>query len=181
MALLCFLLVNVLLDISQTFADAACKPFCNIPSSWINQEQNVCYGAKDDDFGTFRLKQDCRLVAIRLRHISGYVTCNKNKKIRATKWGCNMENCHEKPCFSTVITKPNKELLVPREIDQYGKYHLDGFSLDDEVFFSRTRYGGWNLTAGDELQVWYGFDWMDLGEAVNQGRHCVDVDVSCLE
>lgn len=92
-----------------------------------------------------------------------------------------MENCDEKPCFSTVITKPNSELLVPREIDQYAKYHLDGFGLDDEVFFSRTRYGGWNLTAGDELQVWYGFDWMDLGEAVNQGRHCVDVDVSCLE
>lgn len=60
---------------------------CNIPIAWIPQAQNVCHSATGDDFGTFRIKQDCQLVAIRLTHVSGILHPDKNQQL-SFHWGC---------------------------------------------------------------------------------------------
>lgn len=71
---------NILISRQDSMVFATCTQFCNIPSAWINQAENICYGTKGNDYVTFRMKQNCQLVAIRLSHVSGYVTCLKKTK-----------------------------------------------------------------------------------------------------
>ena len=57
-------------------------------------------------------------------------------------------------------------------------YDLDGFTVHDDVIIFRIKTV--NVMDGDEYQIWYGEDINDISEGDNSGKHCVDVDISCL-
>lgn len=157
-------------------SNTICQPFCNRPSPWINQEKNICYGAKDGKYATFRFKQDCQLVAVRLVHVSGYVSCADRLDTYHSFWGCYEDNV-----ISTVLVnlRVSDRIWFPGPVAESngGSYQIDGFYRNDDVLIMKKKG---NFTLGDELQVWYGEDFMDHSEHDNGGLHCVDVDVSCL-
>ena len=146
-----------------------------VPSKWIKQRTNICYGTKNDDYATFQFKQNCSLVAVRLMHVSGSIRCG-NKASYGSRWGCN-----NKPAkFGTILAKHKGAITFPEteQISMNGFNDLDGFTVHDDVIFFRIKTV--NVMEGDEYQIWYGEDIKDISEDDNSGKHCVDVDISCL-
>lgn len=149
-----------------------CNTTCKTPSRWIPQAQNVCYGPKGRDYGTFQIKQNCKLFALRLQHISGSIRCGSGGT-RSTYWGCRGIKQ-----FSTVIidaAEGNKKFL-PEKFSRYGTYKLTGFTNMDDVIFMKKRA---DLSAGKVFQIWYGTDFQNRRQD-SEGRHCVNVDISCM-
>ena len=165
-----------LMPIATILAESICKQFCNIPSKWLPQARGVCHGVKNDDFGSFKIKQDCMLVALRLTHISGYLTSVKHKPKTFTRWGSSNKK-GPTDGFNTIIITKNRLLFLPEQISAYGYYEHNGFTINDDVLiFHKTA----NLTSGEEFQVAFGKDFLNKDEIYNGGYHCVDIDVSCL-
>lgn len=161
---------------NDSLADASCQSFCNIPSAWILQGTGICYGAKDNDYGNFTFQQNCQLVALRLRHVSGKITCAKREAAdHYSRWGCQ----NFRRDIKTFVVEPrNNQLWYPEKYTASLVYWLDGFMPDDDVLILKKKA---NFTAGNQLQIWYSEDWIGgKGEEDNEGRHCIEVDVSCL-
>ena len=106
---------------------------------WKLQERNVCFGARDNKYGRFTLKQDGVLIAIRLKHESGHVICSKkgtgNKKA-GYYWGCSST------LLGTVITDEKNAVIFPKTLSQDGSYTLaNQEALSEELtFYDPVRY-----------------------------------------
>lgn len=157
--------------ISSVFA--LCEQKCNKPSHWLPVAQNVCHGTKLNAFGKFKMNRDCKLVAIRLSHVSGYQLYGKTDPTKGTRWGINTDSSW----ITTIILKNNKRWL-PNKINSYGHYRLKGFGKNDDVIAFKKEA---NLTIGEEFQIGTGRDFRNYSEKKSDGTHCVDVDVSCFE
>lgn len=169
---LTWLVSTILLATEFVIASSLCQPFCNIPSGWLNQAKNICYGASGDKYAEFVVKQNCQLFAIRLGYVSGEVKCHTDGI--ASRWGCSKANG-----ISTLIRNGSSNaLFVPEKVaDFYGNFILPGFDENDDVLiFKRNAY----LKAGEAFQIWYGEDFFNGYEPNNSGRQCIDVDISCL-
>ena len=165
-----------LMPMATILAESICKQFCNVPSKWLSQARGVCHGVKNDDFGSFKIKQDCMLVALRLTHVSGYLTSVKNKPTKFSRWG-SYDVKDPTGGFNTIILTKKKLLFLPEQINAYGYYEHNGFTVNDDVLiFHKTA----NLTSGEEFQVAFGKDFRNKDENMSGGYHCVDIDVSCL-
>ena len=169
-----FLISNLM---STAYAEM-CRHFCNHPSPWLIQAQNVCYETMGDKYGTFKIKQDCQLEAMRLSHVSGKLRCLVGDTF--SRWGCRVpfdKNCPN--CLATILVNSTdkKRFLPDGPLSKYGDYGLAGFNEDDDVMIFKKKV---NLTAGQEFQIWYSEDFVNGREDNNFGIHCVDVDVSCL-
>ena len=82
----------------------------------------------------------------------------------------------------TIITDADKKSILPPA------EHLKGHSDNKEHFYSLPGYHHYStelvfrnlvnplsVSSNQEMQIWYGQDWMDLGERDNSGKTCVDV------
>lgn len=174
-----FILMIFLINQNDIVSEATCASAKRhpTPSQWIVQEANICYGAKDDSFATFTFKQDCRLYALRLRHVSGELICNTaiEKWYYWSRWGCFQGNRQ----FHTCIVSPDGELWFPEKKEGSNGYKLNGFNTEDDVLIIKKFQKG-NFTTGDELQIWHCDDKQSNNEGDNGGKHCIDVDASCL-
>ena len=61
-------------------------------------------------------------------------------------------------------------------LDHSGFYRISGFGIDDDLIFAKSN----SLNVNEEYQIWHGQDCKDTSEENNDGKHCVDVDISCL-
>ena len=169
-----FFINIILLFRNCCFVEGGCQPSCNVPGPWQEQKTDVCYGAKNRTPGVFSFKQDCRLYAIRLRHVSGNCSCYIIDDNCLSRWGCN-------PIYpnilKTVVVNPKtNKTWFPDNVNGYNGYKLQGFQKEDDVLIIKKKG---NFTAGDELQVRYYEDWLSISAEDNIGRHCINVDVSC--
>ena len=83
----------------------------------------------------------------------------------------------------TIITNTKKEAVLPpagnlKEHDGSNKKHF--FSLNGTTHISpeltfRDLPNKMSVSRIQELQIWYGQDWVDWGEDDNSGTTCVDV------
>lgn len=151
-----------------------CQSFCSIPGPWIVQETNICYGAKNRKPATIIFKRDCQLHALRLRHVSGNLACWAGSKHPYSKWGCIPNNS----LIVTYIVKNGRLWYPEGAISAPYSYKLNGFNTEDDLLIIKKSA---NFTAADQLQVWYSEDWFRYDLQNNVGRHCIDVDISCLE
>lgn len=88
--------------------------------------------------------QVCQLVAVRLEHVSGRVTC----KDVWSRWGCDTHNYPS--CLQTIIVK-NGNLWMPKTRNGTGTGFYDN---DDVLIFKKDD----RLDKGEEHQIWYGQD-----------------------
>ncbi|XP_028519138.1 uncharacterized protein LOC110252900, partial [Exaiptasia diaphana] len=106
----------------------------------------VCFGARDDTFGSFLINVTRGLInEVKLVHLSGGVTC---KKGQLSNWGCGDGKLVFKiPSYDPFISaKLKMKLTTPI-----------------------------NITAGQEYRLWYGEDFKNVSEGDNSGTACVDV------
>ena len=141
----------------------------------------MCFGAKSNQYGTFRSPSHGKLAAIKLVHLYGYVSCHYDTKSSWSYWGCNL------PCFaakwrgrvSTPITNSTNHVLLPsshfKVVGHTAWYKVPGYhSLSPEfvlAFFSEPH----SVNSGEELRLWYGEDLFDYTEDDNDGKVCCDV------
>ena len=87
----------------------------------------------------------------------------------------------------TIITNASKQALLPssQELQALKKvhdcdkrkhfYYLEGIGQNSAELIFGNLSSPLPLLRNQELQIWYGQDWIDLSEDNNSGATCVDV------
>ena len=153
-----------------------------ILESWqkVNTEP-VCFGAKNNNYGAFNITKSGLLKTMKLVHKSGSVKCNKNP---ASYWGCRYAPLYGNNGLMTIITNAKKEAILPPAGDliAHGScnknqhfYSLDGVTHTSREHVYRDLPDKVSVSRKQEMQIWYGQDWIDCSEDENSGTTCVDV------
>ena len=130
----------------------------------------VCFGAKDNKFGRFQVEVGGSIQAIKLVHLSGYVTCDFSPSSRSN-WGCVRQ--HRVRNIALYLTNASNTILLP--MGQTSHYTIPGYDeQSSEIVFS-----GFpnllDLSSDKELRLWYWEDLVDQSEGDNGGTSCTDV------
>ena len=148
-------------------------------ASWIKANGSpVCFGARYTQYGTVNAPRSGKVAAVKLVHLYGYVTCNKNNADNWSFWGCGHGL---KDLVDVVITWSNNHMILPANQfigNRGGKWSkIPGYnSFSPEIILSVFSYPFF-LSAQTELRVWYGEDLVNFYEGDNDGRVCTDVYV----
>ncbi|XP_068686298.1 uncharacterized protein [Montipora foliosa] len=149
-------------------------------------EDPVCFGARDDQYGAFNMTKTGNVKAMKLVHRSGSIKCNS--KDVASYWSCTSLKRYASNTFMTIITNANKKALMPTEKDlkmfNFRKhpcnhkkhfYVLEGIKQGSSELVLSSHSSPLRLFKNQELQIWYGEDWANCSEPGNSGTTCVDV------
>ena len=136
----------------------------------------MCFGAKNNLFGTFEIRQSGDIYNLKLIHLSGAVNCISDIN-SGTKWGCSAGSFNNK--LNVHITnESNARIFPPSSVvnfDHYFFYKLPGFHQNSaEIVFDLFPVP-LSVTTGQRFRVWYGEDLMKRGEGNNVGNSCIDV------
>ena len=145
--------------------------------SWheINTDA-VCFGARDEDFGSFEADKSGHIYRIKLVHLSGSVNCIISQAT-ATKWSCHVYFNQ----LNTHITDQNDIPFFPARsainLDSHLFYKLRGFDGNSSEIVFDSISTPLSVTAGQKFRVWYAEDLVKKTEQDNIGKSCVDVYV----
>ncbi|XP_057293984.1 uncharacterized protein LOC130622541 [Hydractinia symbiolongicarpus] len=138
---------------------------------WKLQATNVCFGAKNDSYGNFTLRDDGILTKLKLHH-NGDATlnCNFNQGVSHSRWGCAH---YATGLLGIAITNEENIIMFPNPPPIHFTYNLPGYN-DSSPFIVFQNY---NIPAkiDDEFRIWYLEDFGLSQEDDNSGRSCTDV------
>ena len=130
----------------------------------------MCFGAKDNRFGRFQVEFSGSIEAVKLVHLHGLVTCNKQKPNLWTKWGCGGSG---QQFIRILITNASNTILLP--MGKTSSYTVSGYdSNSTEIVFNGFPLP-LHLSSGQELRLWYDEDLQNHTEGDNAGKSCADV------
>lgn len=135
----------------------------------------VCFGAKDNQFGTFFTPRGGKLAAVKLIPVYGYVTCDTGHLSYWSYWGCGAYNS-DKINF-VITTTQNIVILPPNEliVDHGAKWSkIPGYTSVSHELILRF-FGPRSVLQREELRLWYGEDLMNAGQNDNGGKVCCNV------
>jgi len=141
---------------------------CPDPDGWKLQQSNVCFGARDNQFGAFTMKQSGTLVGIKLVHKSGFVAC-KSGAARKSNWGCGGGP------VSIAVTDDEDAMIFPDKAGRGGWITVLGYNSKSKDLVLNKPAKPFSVDAGTEMKLWYGEDFTDSTEGDNSGRSCADV------
>jgi len=97
---------------------------------WTLVSNSVCYEGKGNQYGIVQFSTPGTISAIKLVHISGLITCNKNN----SKFGTSIWTCSNKISqLSTVLTDEKKNIIFPPKVTIY-KYVMSVIFDDKDAF-----------------------------------------------
>ena len=144
----------------------------------------MCFQAKGNTNGWFSTPLGGDLVAVKLVHRFGYVSCNVLDGTFWSFWGCGENNAQGlKELVDTVITDDRNNILMPptqfEKIHGHVKwYKVPGYnSQSPEIVLSRFGETPVTVARGQRLRLWYGEDLANLSEGDNGGKVCCKVYV----
>lgn len=152
---------------------------------WVKiNNDRVCFGSKDNNYGSSNISKAGFLGALKLVHLSGTLVCFSRKL--PSCWGCRHSQYGDKT-LTTFLSHPNqRRILLPRpNITQMGgpwqwckngfTYKLDGFhDTSSEIIFNTTS-APLQVSLNQQFWIWFGQDMADCTEKNNSGESCVDV------
>ena len=152
----------------------------DIRHHYKRQTSSVCYGAKNDTFGSFSLQHTGYLVELILKHQSGFLSCRVPDVGDKSKWGC-----YDSTFLNVLITDHRNKIIFPSTEKIKNKKFLpalfydyqEGYTQNMDVlvfttdYVSRPKY--WKK--GQELRIWNWEDLANLWDHNNNGTHCVQV------
>ncbi|XP_068721423.1 uncharacterized protein [Montipora capricornis] len=151
--------------------------FCENGWQKVNVDP-VCFGARNDSFGTFEIHKPGDIYRLKLVHRSGYVNCAFPAAIN-TKWGCGLKSHSKK--INVLITNEKDTRIFPASVsvslmlDVYFYYTLRGFDENSpEIVFNSTPTP-LSVVAGQKFRIWYGEDLANTPESDNRDSSCTDV------
>ena len=142
----------------------------------------VCFGARDDSYGAVTVTKTGLVKAIKLVRRSGSIKCNPNQPSKF--WSCGNTAAYAKNTFMTIITNAKREALLP-SVENLRRasgcktlkhfYILDGVSQGSLELILGNPSRPLNLLKDQQLQIWYGQDWVGCSEDNNSGTTCADI------
>lgn len=151
---------------------------------WQKINKNpVCFGARDNSCGNITLTKAGVVKAMKLVHRNGSgIKCHPNYP--PTYWSCSNTDAYANNTFMTIITNASGEALLPSVESLYAKhgcnkgayfYTLDEVDQGSRELILRNLSRPLNLLKNQQLQIWYGQDWIGCSEDNNSGSSCVDI------
>ena len=150
------------------------------PENWkkINTDP-VCFGAKDDSYGTFIITESGVIYTFKLVHLSGSVSCNP--KYPSSYWGCE-HNYYDEERLLTLITFQNRSVLLlahyrrtQNNMCTYYSYKIEGVGVNETELRFNNLPSPISVSVGQEFQLWYLADLKNCFEFDNSGQTCADV------
>ncbi len=140
----------------------------------------VCFGARDDTYGTFNITEGGLVYTFKLVHRSGLLKCIPD--VPASYWGCDGSSYGDERLL-TVITYPNKTALLLadylKDVSGCGKnyylYQIAGIGVNSPDLVFNKLHTPLSVSVDQEFQIWYGQDLTDCSEDNNSGETCADV------
>ncbi|XP_078374760.1 uncharacterized protein LOC144658240 isoform X2 [Oculina patagonica] len=140
----------------------------------------VCFGARDDTYGTFIIKESGLVFTFKLVHRNGSLSCSADAP--SSYWGCDHYN-HGDKRLVTVITYPNKTALLLADYLEYNvgcgykyySYEIVGIGVNSPELVFNKLPTPLPVSIGQEFQIWSGQDLRDCSESNNGGQTCADV------
>ena len=138
----------------------------------------VCFGARRNKYGSFNVHYGGDIAAIKLLHLSGYVTCDNRNFSYWSYWGCGKRAAVEDYVGVAITTSQNTIItpeapflknVPPGKFSELPPYK----SFSPEIILPR--FSPYPVISGEELRLWYGEDLMDFTESDNRGLVCCDV------
>ena len=143
----------------------------------------VCFGAKNDSFGTFEIHKPGDIYRLKLVHRSGYVNCASPRAFN-TKWGCLITaTSYYSNLINVHITNKNNIRIFPANVsgslkldDLFYYTLLDFHRNSPEIVFDSTPTP-LSVVSGQKFRIWYGEDLSKFKdwEKDNDGTSCTDV------
>ena len=134
-------------------------------------------------YGAFFITKNGLLKTMKLVHKTGSIRCNSYDP--ASYWGCTNQKGYGNNGLMTIITNSKKEAFLPptedlraHYVDNDKKphfYSLNGSNHTSPELVFRDLPNKVSVSRGQELQIWYGQDWIDWSQENNNGIACVDV------
>ena len=140
----------------------------------------VCFGGRDDNYGSFTIKESGLIYTLKLVHRSGSLICTLNDP--ASFWGCDRPS-YKTQRLHTVITYPNRTALLLANYykggnnckARYYSYSIAGIGVNStELVFNKMSIP-LSVINGQEFQIWFGEDLIGCSEYDNVGQTCSDV------
>ena len=135
----------------------------------------VCFGARDDSYGAFNIRESGVIYTFKLVHLSGSVKCNR--KDPPSYWGCDNPSRGDTR-LQTVITFKNSSALLLADYREKGchySYKIEGVGVNETELRFNNLPSPISVSVGDEFQIWYGQDLNNCSEDNNSGQTCADV------
>ncbi|XP_057315435.1 uncharacterized protein LOC130656563 [Hydractinia symbiolongicarpus] len=150
-----------------------CEYTCS--GEWILLKRNVCFGARANQFGTFKLTHDAVMTGIKLVHVGGPgLTCIEDTP--PTKWGCDYGHGFVVENVAAVITDEQNNTLYPsmKYHIRHGFFNVPGYNANSSyLIYNATSY---TVHKEQELRIHYGEAWASTGQpANNNGTSCADI------
>ena len=125
-----------------------------------------------------------RVRTMKLVRRGGSVRCNEDDG--SSYWGCTNLHYYASNEFMTIITNANRKAILPPDLKAMGSpandceqkkhiYSLEGTGHKSPELLFRSLSTPLSLSRNQELQIWYGQDFIDCSEDGNSGTTCVDV------
>jgi len=147
---------------------------------WVKVNHHpVCFGARDNRYGSFNVPYGGKIAAVKLIHLSGYVMCQTGFISYWSFWGCGNNPAVKNHVSLAITTSSNVLLMPPNPFFTYaggaGKWsELPGYnSLSPEIILPR--FSSYSVSSGQELRLWYGEDLVGHTESDNGGWVCCNV------
>ncbi|XP_067030131.1 uncharacterized protein [Acropora muricata] len=150
---------------------------------WQKINKNpVCFGARNDSYGELTATKAGVVKAMKLVHRYGSIQCHPNYP--PTYWSCSNTDAYANNTFMTIITNASRKALLPSVESLHGKngcnngeyfYTLDEVDQGSRELILDNLSRPLNLLKNQQLQIWYGQDWVGCSENNNNGTSCVDI------
>ena len=140
----------------------------------------VCFGARDDTYGSFQIEGIDLIYTFKLVHRSGSLSCTPDAPV--SYFGCDHPYLEDKR-LTTVITYPNKTALLLEDYlrddsscgSRYYSYQIGGIGVSSLNLCLTSFQTPLSVSIGQEFQIWFGQDLKDCSEDNNAGQNCADV------
>ena len=153
-----------------------------ISENWkkINTDP-VCFGARDDSYGAFTIKESGDIYTFKLVYLNGSVSCAPGI---SSYWGCHIPRLYNDKTLLTVITFLNSSALMLADYRrrrfsgngcQYYSYNIEGVGVNETELQFNILPSPMSISVGQEFQIWFGADLNNCSEDNNSGQTCADV------
>ena len=134
----------------------------------------VCFGARDDSYGTFNIRESGVIHTFKLVHLSGSISCSPDTP--PSYWGCENSGYGDKRLLTVITFKNRSALLLADYTKGCGDpYKIEGVGVNDTELRFNNLFTPISVSVGKEFQIWYGQDLTNCSDDNNNGQTCADV------
>lgn len=149
----------------------------------ILMKQRVCFQAKGDKPGRFKVRPGGHISRLTITHQRGRLSCDTNTRGTSSRFGCSI---HFSGYLGIVVADSSRNLVFPprevKRLNAWGFYRW--MTPEGRMYTENDRQLVFNFVTPykigkgvDELFLWYGEDFLNVEEAGNRGRVCARVEV----